>query len=181
MPETFLNPNEIIKLLPLRDGMTVADFGSGSGYFALAIAKLIKPGGKVFALDIYKPSLESLKFRARMSGLDGILETKQVDLESQQGSELKSQSCDLVLIANILFQIKSKDTLIKEAKRILKNNGLLVLIAWEKEELPNQEALFPINKEEAFNLIDKYGFQIERELSLGSTHYGFIAKFKDNT
>ncbi|GAI22359.1 unnamed protein product, partial [marine sediment metagenome] len=40
---SFLNPDEIVKTLPLKEGMTVADFGSGAGYFSLAIAKCLKP------------------------------------------------------------------------------------------------------------------------------------------
>ena len=178
MLNKFLNPDEIVKLLPLKEGMVVADFGSGSGHFALAIAKLIQPGGKIIALDVYKPALESLQLRARTTGLQGVIRTQWADLESEQGSELQSHSCDLVLLANILFQSKNKISLIKEAKRVLKPNGLLVLIEWQKDKLPNQASLFPLSKEEAFDLAGKYGFQIERELSLGATHYGFIAKLK---
>lgn len=68
----FLNPQEVVKLLPLKEGMVIADFGCGAGYFSLAIAKAVKPTGKVIALDIWQPSLDALNFRAKVEGLANI-------------------------------------------------------------------------------------------------------------
>jgi ubiquinone/menaquinone biosynthesis C-methylase UbiE len=175
----FLNPEAIIKLLPLKEEMTVADFGCGSGYFSLALAKALRPRGRVIALDIWKPSLEALEFRSKLEGLFNIIETKWANLEEERGSGLPNDSCDLVLISNILFEIEKKDKIIEEAKRILKPEGFLVLIEWYPEKLPNREALFPINKDEALGLVEKYGFKLERELSLGITHYGFLLKLPE--
>ncbi|MFA5360498.1 MAG: class I SAM-dependent methyltransferase [Candidatus Paceibacterota bacterium] len=173
---SFLNPEEIVKTLPLREGMTIADFGSGSGYFSLAMAKAVKPSGKVISLDIWKPSLEALEFRAKTEGVFNIIETRWANLEEERGSNLPNNSCDLVLIANILFEIENKENLFLEAKRILKPEGYLALIEWYPDKLPVQQKLLPLNKEGALNLLEKSGFQLERELSLGVTHYGFLAK-----
>jgi len=172
----FLNPPDITNLLPLKEGMVIADFGCGNGYFTLEMAKRLKPSGKIIALDIWKPSLEALSFRARLEGLNNIIETKWANLEQEKGSGLTNDSCDLVFIANILFEIEKKNIIIAEAKRILKPEGFLVLIEWEPDKLPNKNFLFPISKQESLELLEKYGFQLERELSLGITHYGFLMK-----
>jgi ubiquinone/menaquinone biosynthesis C-methylase UbiE len=174
----FLNPQEIVKLFPLKEGSIVADFGCGSGYFSLAMANLVKPSGKIIALDIWQPALDALGFRVKLEGLSNVIQTKWANLEQEKGSGLENNSCDLVLVANILFEIEDKNTLIQEAKRILKNNGYLVIIEWQPDKLPSKEMLFPISKEEAMTLVEKEGFVIEREFSLGITHYGFLAKIK---
>lgn len=174
--ENFLNPTEVVKLLPLKEGMVVADFGCGNGYFSLEIAKKIKPTGKVIALDIWKPSLEALNFRAKLEGLNNIIETRWANLEQINGSTLPDNSCDLVFIANILFEIEQKNVIIEEAKRILKPEGSLVVIEWEPEKLPNKNFLFPITKTETLELAEKLGFKLERELSLSVTHYGLLLK-----
>lgn len=173
---SFLNPEEIVKTLPIKEGMVIADFGSGSGYFSLAMAKCVKPSGKVISLDIWKPSLEALEFRAKTEGIFNIIEPRWANLEEDRGSNLPNVSCDLVLIANILFEIENKETLFLEAKRVLKPEGYFVLIEWHPDKLPAQKQLFPLSKDESLNLIEKSGFQLERELSLGITHYGFLAK-----
>ena len=35
----FIKPEKIIKNFEIRNGMVVADFGSGSGHYVLAVAK----------------------------------------------------------------------------------------------------------------------------------------------
>ena len=62
----LLNPSEIIKKLPITPGMTIADFGAGSGFFSLALAKELKNNGRVIALDILEKALEALRTRARI-------------------------------------------------------------------------------------------------------------------
>ncbi len=172
----FLNPDKVVRLLPLKEGMTVADFGCGSGYFSIAIAKVIQPSGKVIALDIWKQALESLNFRARTANLSHVVTTQWANLEKERGSHLTNDSCDLVLISNILFEVDNKNAIIAEAHRILKPEGILVLIEWEKDKLPSKEFLHSLSKDDALILLEKYGFKLERELALGATHYGFIAK-----
>lgn len=172
----FLNPNEVINLLPLKEGMIIADFGCGNGYFTLEIAKRLKPSGKVLALDIWKPSLEALNFRAKLEGLNTLIETHYANLEMPKGSGLENNSCDLVFIANILFEIEKKELIFEEAKRILKPEGFLVIIEWEPDKLPNKNFLFPITKQDTLALLEKFGFKVERELALSLTHYGFLAK-----
>lgn len=177
----FLNPSKIAKLLPLKEGMKVADFGCGSGYFSLAIAKLIQPGGTVIALDIWKPSLDSLKFRAKTAGLSNTIKTQWANLEDEHGSHLPNDFCDLVLVSNILFEVEDKNTVIAEARRILKPEGLLVLLEWKADKLPSKEFLHPLRKDDALTLLEKYGFKLERELPLGVTHYGFLTKLINKT
>ncbi|MGC8651165.1 MAG: class I SAM-dependent methyltransferase [Minisyncoccia bacterium] len=176
----FLNPNGVINLLPLKEGMVVADFGCGNGYFTLEIAKRLKPNGKVLALDIWKPSLEALNFRAKLEGVNTLIETHWANLEMPKGSGLPNNSCDLVFIANILFEIEKKELIFEEAKRVLRPEGFLVIIEWEPDKLPNKNFLSPLSKQETLIFLEKFGFKVERELSLSLTHYGFLAKLTTN-
>ena len=48
----------------VREGMTVADIGCGMGYFSVAMAKMIGPGGRVLSVDLQEKMLEHLKKRA---------------------------------------------------------------------------------------------------------------------
>ena len=51
MEPTFLNPQEVLNHLELEGDMVAADFGSGSGGWAIPLAKRLK-FGKVYAIDI---------------------------------------------------------------------------------------------------------------------------------
>lgn len=53
----------------LAPGMTALDFGCGMGLFAIAMARLAGPGGKVICADVQPRMLATLEKRARKAGV----------------------------------------------------------------------------------------------------------------
>lgn len=154
--------------------MVVADFGSGSGYFVLAAAKKVGKEGKVYAIDILEPPLEAILSRAKLLGLTNV-ETVRSDLERPEGSTLKAHSVNLVLVANILFEVEDENALIEEAGRILKKGGELLVVEWLPEKILNSREVHPMKKEEAKKLISKNeAFKFVKELDAGGYHYGML-------
>ena len=128
----FLKPEEILDNLDIREGMKIADFGCGSGYFTILMAKRVGKGGVVYAVDVQGAALESVRGRARLFSILNI-ETIRANLEKEKGSTLKDRSLAMVLLANILFQSSAKDAIIKEAKRVVSKDGKIVIIEWNKD------------------------------------------------
>jgi len=131
----FMNPDEIVKKLDIKSGMTVADFGCGAGYFTIPIAKLVRNSGKVYAVDVLSSALETITSKARLYGLMNI-ESVRANIEVVGGSKLKDKSVDLVMLANILFQCTDHNSVLTEAKRILKDAGRIVIIDWVPKKIP---------------------------------------------
>src|SRR4030065_1622824 len=93
----FRDPEAIIGLLNLPQGCVVADFGCGTGYFSLPIARQIGGKGIVYALDILTDKLEAVESQAKTQGVTNIL-TKRVNLENKNGSKLEPESVDWVIV-----------------------------------------------------------------------------------
>ena len=127
----FMNPEKIAAGFGIAPGMVVADFGSGAGYFTILLAKRIGISGKVYALDIQESALDNVRVKAKAAGLENV-ETIRSNLEVLGSSGLADNSQDIVLLANILFQSQLKSEIIKEAVRVLKNGGILVVIDWKR-------------------------------------------------
>ena len=126
----FIKPEEIIKNFEIRNGMVVADFGSGSGHYVLAMAKKMNDTGIVYAIDIQKNLLEAVKSKAvkrHLSNVDIIW----ADIEGKEGTKLASGTLDFAIASNILFQINDKDALAREIFRTLKNGGRVAVIDWD--------------------------------------------------
>lgn len=170
----FVRPEEVIKNFDLGPGIAVADFGCGSGHYTLAAAKIVGDYGKVYAIDVQKELLESVKSTARLNNLNNI-EFIWADLETSEGSRLAPDSVDLVIISNILFQAEDKIAVAKEAFRILKNKGRAAVIEWSESfgNLgPRPEDV--VKKDGAKKIFLEQGFALDKEFEPGEHHYGLI-------
>ena len=171
--EGFLKPEEILKNLDLKEEMTAADFGSGSGGWVIPLAKILKEG-KVYAIDILEEPLSALKGKAGISNISNII-TIRADLERDNGSTLKDDSLDLVLITNLLFQAEEKEKVLKEAKRVLKKEGEILVVDWKADStLGPKEGKIPA--EEVKKIANGLGFKIDKEIPAGVYHYALTFK-----
>lgn len=158
----------------LKEGSIVADFGCGSGYFPISIAKAVGEGGRVIAIDVLPSALELVEGRARNDNLHSI-ETRRANLEVPGSSGLENNSVDMVLLANILHQSYKKSDIIQEAVRVLKQGGKLAIIEYHPESRgvgPRQELRLPKNL--ARRLAESEHLKIIKEFEAGSYHYGLV-------
>lgn len=172
----FANPKKIIEELALSAGQEVADFGAGAGHYALAAADKVGGEGAVYVIDIQQELLTKAKSHASDAQLKA-LHFIQGDLEEDQGSHLKDDLVDAVIIANVLFQIENKEACLKEAYRVLKPGGALLITDWSDSFGgigPQPEYL--LSKDKAIALVESTGFEKTREFDAGGYHWGLLFK-----
>ena len=170
----FLNPQKVIENLQIMPGMKVADFGVGNGDFALAASRIAGKSGIIYAIDIKKEALESIRNRAKLSGIYNI-EIIRADLENPFSTTLANETVDYAIIANLLFQMASKENAVREAFRVLKPEGKIILIEWTKDAPKfGPPAKSRLSKEDAKKLFEIRGFTFEREFYAGDYHFGMM-------
>jgi len=172
----FSNPEKNIEQFNIEPGMSVVDLGSGPGYYSIALGKAVGPSGKVYAVDIQKELLSKLQSDAANVGVYNIKVIWE-DLDEPKSSTLHDQSVDRVLIANTLFQIEEKDTLIKEAYRILKPGGKFLFVDWRDSYGglgPKHEDI--VKEDVAKTIVESHNFHFEKDIQTGEHHYGFVVK-----
>ncbi len=172
--ENLINLNKLFDKMPWWDGMSIADFGAGSGIFTIEMAKRLNPGSNILAIDMIEKSLIFLIENAKRNGVANLIATKVCDLENKTLGASFQESIDVVTIINVLFQVKNKENLIKEAKRILKPNGFLVIVDWESYKIPLNDKLYPIKQDDLIKTVESLGFTLKEKIKLSNTHFGII-------
>ena len=166
----FLNPSEVLNMLDLKEGFIAADFGSGSGGWVIPLAKRLKQG-KVYAIDILEEPLSALKSKIR---LEKILNIEMVKSDVERTSKLLSNSCDLVLMTNLFFEVDEKKKVMEEGKRVLKKGGNLLIVDWKEGAPLGPEK--KVSSSEIKKIAKEVGLELEKEFKAGLYHWGLIFK-----
>lgn len=173
---SFLNPTRTLQAVKLHDGARVADFGSGSGFFARSAARLVGAGGLVWAVDVHQELLPRLKNLALQEGLHNV-EVVHGNVESAQGSHLPKENFDLVIIANMLFAAEHKDAVAKEAWRVLRKGGRALVVDWQDSfGGMGPHASHVVTADHARTLFELQDFSYLQEVPAGSYHWGALFK-----
>ena len=169
MNQGFLNPDEVLKQLKLKKDMIAADFGCGSGGWALPLAKKLEEG-TIYAIDILEEPLSALKARAK---LEKILNIEIIRADVEKRTPLSSNSVDLVLMTDLLFECEDKKMVLEEGKRVLKKDGKILVVDWKLSAPlgPEGRRVSPQDiKKEARDL----NLKLEKEFEAGVYHWGLI-------
>lgn len=179
MESSFLNPQRALASAHISEGSRVADLQAGSGFFARAAARAAGPHGLVWAIDPNPEMLPRLKNLAEGEGLRTI-EVVRGTLEKPGGTKLPDATMDVAILANALFGIEHKETAAKEAYRILRRAGRLVLIDWSDSHGglgPHPEHI--VTKAQALKIFEAAGFAPAEDIPAGDYHWGLILRKRE--
>jgi len=167
----FVNPIEVLNKIKLRSDMTAADFGCGSGGWVIPLAKRLEQG-LVYAIDIQEEPLSALESKLKLEGIQNVKKILS-DIETEKGSKVPALSSDLVLMTNLLFQTGKKREVFKEADRILKPKGKILIVDWKPEASLGPEK-GRVSPEEVKELAEQFKLKLKKEFSAGDYHYGLV-------
>lgn len=172
----FMNPAQMLAACNLQVTDSVADFGAGSGFMARAIAGIVTRGN-VFAIEINRDLVARITHEAQEQKITN-LHPLWGDVEITGGSKLGEASVDVVVFSNILFQLDDKKGALKEAYRVLKIGGHLLVIDWQESFGglgPAPQHVF--NQNMAQELVSSLGFtKLSDNLPAGDHHYAILFK-----
>ncbi len=165
----------ILSKMGLGERQHVADLGCGNfGFFVYPLARLVGKQGKVYAVDILKSTLEEIKKESKKENLPQVV-TVWSNLEIFKATKIETSSLDHVLLINVLHQSDKKIEVLREAIRLLKRGGQMLIIEWKNADSP----LGPtpekrVNLDSLKAAAPKIGLDIKEEFVAGPFHFGLI-------
>ena len=176
----ILSAMEVLEAVGLEIGDIFLDAGCGDGYISIAASNLVGDRGKIYALDVYPESNETVKKEIEDKKLDN---THAILADISKNIPLDSDSIDIVLMANVLHGFVADEEVEKVMSNIvevLKLGGVFAVVEFRKLEGSKGPPFnIRISPEEVSIILKDYGFDITDELEIGQYHYivkGIIKK-----
>jgi SAM-dependent methyltransferase len=133
-----------------------ADLGSGTGLFASALARLITPGSKIFAVDTNLAALSKIEPAVSVT-------IEKVRADFSNGS-LHFKNLDGILMANSLHYIQDKVSFIKKLGSYLSSQGKFLIVEYNTDE-PNPWVPFPTSFTSLESLFRNLGYTLIQKIN----------------
>jgi len=169
------NPETILTCAGATKGMTMADLGSGPGFFTIPMAQMTGEKGLVYAVDSNESMLESLK--ENISKSEANPRVIKIIKSDVCHTGIPIESVDLVLFANVLHEVDDRKAFFQEVKRISKLTAYIVDVDWKKIQTEHGPPLESrLSEDEAKQILSESGFTVVKQTDAGPYHYELICK-----
>jgi ubiquinone/menaquinone biosynthesis C-methylase UbiE len=156
-------PRQVIDALNLKPGLTVADLGSGSGYFTRRFIEAVTETGKVYAVDV-EP--EMLKYAEESVVHMHRSYTAEFILARPDNPKLPYESIDLLFVCNTYHHLDERAKYFSDTKSSLKPGGRVAIIDFYHDERSG-ELGFPkhhlVPRETVIAELTDAGYKLVRE------------------
>ncbi|KKU47770.1 hypothetical protein A3H10_04375 [Candidatus Uhrbacteria bacterium RIFCSPLOWO2_12_FULL_46_10] len=171
----LLDAEKILSHLKIGEGMRVGELGCGGrGHFVFPAVRLVGTKGRVYAVDILKACLTAIEHQATEEHWPHVM-TVWSNLEIVGATKIPNGELDRATLINILFQVHDLSAIFTEARRLLKREGLLLVIDWSGASSPfGPSADRRIMPEKTIALAERVGFRSVEQFKAGPHHYGII-------
>lgn len=130
--DAWQKPAEVVRVLGVRSGMTVADLGAGTGYFEPHLARAVGPRGTVLAVEVEPKLVAHLRDRAERENTPQVVPI----LASRDNPRLPAGSVDLVVLVDTYHHIDARVRYFKRLARCLAPGGRVAVIDWRPGDTP---------------------------------------------
>jgi len=127
--DAWQRPDQVVALMGLAPGMTVADLGAGTGYFLPHLSPGVGAQGRVLGLDVEAEMVEFMTERCQREGLDNV-EARKV---APDEPGLAGGSVDRVLIVNTWHHLDYRPGYAAKLRAALAPGGAVYVVDYTRE------------------------------------------------
>lgn len=116
--------DQIVGVLQLKEGMSVADVGAGDGRWSVLLARYVGEKGHVWATEVDASELEGIREQVSERGLENV----SVVLGGQLETGLPEACCDAILLRLVYHHFKHPAAMRASLRRALRPGGRIAIV-----------------------------------------------------
>lgn len=163
---------KLLEVLDVVPGITFLDVACGAGAYTLALADVIGPDGKIYALDLWEEGIAALERDVRQ-GQGATIEARVADVSRHM--PIEDAAVDLCLMATVLHDLIEDSTdegALQEVVRVLKPGGKLAVVEFKKMEgPPGPPIAIRLSPEDTEARLRPHAFKLMTTRGLGPFNY----------
>lgn len=150
-------PAEVVALMEVKPGMTVADLGAGTGYFLGPLSAAVGAEGRVLGLDVEDTLVHHMSQRAERQGWANVT-ARRVPYDDP---ELAAGSVDRVLTVNTWHHIGDRPRYAAKLLRALKPGGRVYVVDYTLDSPSGPPPEHRLPPEQIIRELEEGGFEAE--------------------
>lgn len=152
--DEWQRPTELVAAMEITPGMTVADFGAGTGYFVPHLIRAVGPTGRVLALDADPELVAHLRHRFAGANVEAT------------GPSLSDACVDRVLIVDVWHHLSHRAEYAKKLRSALKPGGRVYIVDAHHDAPEGPPAELRLSAETVLAELSSSGFDARVVLTL---------------
>jgi ubiquinone/menaquinone biosynthesis C-methylase UbiE len=168
------NSEEILKHVPLKEGIKIADIGCGFGYYSYRFSRLVGSTGRVYAVDAGESYVKYIDEFIKKYKIENIIPV--VSTNSNVSVDDKVDIAFMCSLYHIIYgwaRETERAAFLNSLKRTLREDGLLIIADnsfMNGEEMNNCY----LNKELAIAQLTFYGFKFMKYVQITPQRYVLV-------
>ncbi|HMH19235.1 MAG TPA: class I SAM-dependent methyltransferase [Burkholderiales bacterium] len=171
--EVYAKRDEILAAAAVQPGMSVADIGAGTGLFTMMFAEAVKPGGRVYAIDISQAFIDYIRQTAQARKRTNITAIVGDGIEVP----LPEASVDLIFMSDVYHHFEHPGQTLASIRKALRPGGRMVVVDYERipgVTPPQRIEHVRLDKQTTIKEIGSAGFRFVGEKKLMRQNYFLV-------
>ncbi len=148
--------NRLAELLSLREGMTVAEIGAGSGWLTVEVAQRVGPSGRVYATELTAARLDEIRQAAGEAGLRNVTVLE----AGARATNLSAACCDAIFMRRVYHHLSDPSPILTSVHDALRSGGRLVIIEFRPDGLVGRVIRMGVDRAALIDAVTAVGFEV---------------------
>lgn len=148
--------NRLAELLSLREGMTVAEIGAGSGWLTVEVARRVGPSGRVYSTELSAARLDEIRQAAGEAGLRNVTVLE----AAERTTNLPAACCDAIFMRRVYHHLSDPSPILTSIHAALRSGGRLVIIEFRPDGLVGMVTRMGVDRAALIDTVTAAGFEV---------------------